>query len=213
MEAPLPLTAVILAGGKSRRLGTDKALLRFQGKTLLAATVERLRPLCQEVIVVTNSPQAHAHPAARLVGDLFPGKGSLGGIYSGLVAAHTQHCLAVACDMPFLNTSLVAYMASLAGPFDVVIPRRQGNLEPLHAIYSQACSPHMKGLLDDGNLKIIDFFPQVRVRYVEEDEVAARDPEFLSFFNVNTPQDLEKAQRLLPQAAARSRITPQVGVA
>ena len=199
MEAPLPLTAVILAGGKSRRLGTDKALLRFQGKTLLAATVERLRPLCQEVIVVTNSPQAHAHPAARLVGDLFPGKGSLGGIYSGIVAATTKHCLAVACDMPFLSTGLVAYMAGLVAPFDVVIPRRGGNLEPLHAIYSQACAPYMRGLLDSGNLKIIDFFPQVRVRYVEEDEVAAWDPQYLSFFNVNPPQDLEKAVSLLPR--------------
>ncbi len=196
-EIPLPLTAVILAGGQSRRLGTDKALLRFQGQTLLAASVARLRPLCQEVIVVTNTPQAHAHPAARLVGDLFPGKGALGGIYSGLMAAHTTHSLVIACDMPFLNAGLITYMATLATAFDVVIPRLQENLEPLHAIYGRACLPYMKALLDCNDLKIIDLFPQVRVRYVEEAELSAWDPEHRSFLNINTPQDLERVRLLL----------------
>ncbi len=196
MASPLPLTAVILAGGQSRRLGTDKALLHFQGRTLLAATVERLRPLCQEVIVVTNAPQAHAHPAARLVGDLFPGKGALGGIYSGMATARTAHSLVVACDMPFLNTGLIVHMASLAASYDVVIPRFQGNLEPLHAIYGHVCLPYMKNLLDQNNLKIIDLFPQVRVRYLEETELSRWDPQHLSFLNINTPQDLEKARQL-----------------
>jgi molybdenum cofactor guanylyltransferase len=191
---------VILAGGQSRRLGTDKALLRLQGQTLLASTIERLRPLCQEIIVVTNSPRAHTHPSARLVGDLFPGMGSLGGIYSGLQAALTTYSVAVACDMPFLNAGLVGYMATLAASYDVVMPRVGDSLEPLHAIYSKVCLPYMKELLERNDLKIIDFLPHVRVRYVAEDELAAWDPQQRSFLNINTPQDLEKAQAILGQA-------------
>ena len=137
-EIPLPLTAVILAGGQSRRLGTDKALLRFQGRTLLAASVERLRPLCQEIIVVTNTPQAHAHPAARLVGDLFPGKGALGGVYSGLMAAHTSHSLVIACDMPFVDEALVRHIIAQTG-FDIVVPQIDGAFHPLFGLYSRDC--------------------------------------------------------------------------
>jgi len=196
-EAPLPLSAVVLAGGQSRRLGTDKALLTFNGRTLLAATIETLRPLFQEVIVVSNQPQAHAHPASRLVGDVFPGKGSLGGIYSGLVAAGAPHCLVVACDMPFLNAGVIRYMASLASDADVVIPRLAANVEPLHAIYAKTCLPHMRQLLDEGNLKIIDFFPKVRVRYVEASELAPWDPDHRAFMNINTPQDLARVMALL----------------
>lgn len=189
-----PLAGAVLAGGQSRRLGRDKALVQFGGRTLLDATVRTLMPLCEEVVIVSNSPKAHAHPAARLVGDLFPGKGSLGGIYSGLSAVGCECCLVVACDMPFLNAGLLAYMASLASEADVVIPRFRHNLEPLHAIYSKGCLPHMKALLDQNNLKIIDFFPQVRVRYVEGEEIARWDPSFRSFMNINTPGDLEKAR-------------------
>jgi molybdopterin-guanine dinucleotide biosynthesis protein A len=189
----LPLAGAILAGGLSRRLGRDKALVRFGGRTLLDATVATLLPLCQELVIVSNSPLAHAHPAARLVGDLFPGKGSLGGIYSGLSVVTCDRCLVVACDMPFLNAGLLAYMATLAADADVVIPRHGDHVEPMHAIYAKACLPHMKALLDANNLKIIDFFPHVRVRYVEGEEISRRDPSLRSFMNINTPGDLERA--------------------
>lgn len=190
------LSGVVLAGGQSRRLGTDKALLRIDGQTLLATTVERLYLMCDEVIIVTNTPQVHSHPLARSVVDAFPGKGSLGGIYSGLAAAKNTYSLVVACDMPFLNTSLLLYFSALAEYYDVVIPRFQDSLEPLHAIYSKACLPHIKALLDQNILRIIDLFSRVRTRYVEEHEWAIIDPERLSFFNINTPQDLEKARVL-----------------
>ena len=193
----LPLAGVVLAGGKSRRFGTDKALVNLNGRTLLAATVETLLPFCQEVIIVTNSPQAHAHPAARLVGDAFPGKGSLGGVYSGLSAAAASRCLAVACDMPFLNPAVIGYLAALDGDHDVIIPRLHAHVEPLHAIYSRSCLPFMRELLDRGNLKIIDFFPQVRVRYVDGPELEPLDPDHRSFLNINTPQDLASARSLL----------------
>jgi molybdopterin-guanine dinucleotide biosynthesis protein A len=196
MELTLPLTGVVLAGGQSRRLGTDKALLQFDGKTLLARTVETLAPLCREVIVVTNSPQAHAHPAARLVGDLLPGMGSLGGIYSGLEAATTHYSLVVGCDMPFLVPGVITYLASLAPSFDVIMPRHQKLLEPLHSIYSKPCLPFIRALLDKRQLRIFDFLPHVRVRYVEESELAPLDPDHHSFRNINTPQDLAEVRAL-----------------
>lgn len=196
MELSLPLSGVVLAGGQSRRLGTDKALLEFGGQTLLARTVETLAPLCREVIVVTNSPQAHAHPAARLVGDLLPGMGSLGGIYSGLMAATTQYSLVVGCDMPFLNPEVITYLASLAPGYDVIMPCRQKLLEPLHSIYSKPCLPFIKNLLDKRQLRIFDFLPHVRVRYVAESELAPWDPGHRSFLNINTPQDLAEVRAL-----------------
>jgi molybdopterin-guanine dinucleotide biosynthesis protein A len=205
MELPLPLTGVVLAGGQSRRLGRDKALLEFGGQALLARTVETLAPLCREVIVVTNSPQAHAHPAARLVGDLLPGMGSLGGIYTGLVAATTHYSLVVGCDMPFLVPEVIAYLASLAPGFDVIMPRRRTLnlllLEPLLSIYSKPCLPFIKDLLDKRQLRIFDFLPHVRVRYVEESELAPWDPDHRSFLNINTPQDLAEVQALFEGAS------------
>ena len=196
MRVPLELTGVVLAGGQSRRLGTDKALLQFDGRTLLARTVETLSPLCREVIVVTDSPQAHAHPAARLVGDLLPGMGPLGGVYSGLVAAATHYSLVVGCDMPFLNRGVVTYLGSLAPGYDVIIPRHQNLLEPLHSIYGKPCLPFIKDLLDAGRLRVFAFLPHVRVRYVEESELTPWDPGHRSFLNINTPQDLAQIQAL-----------------
>jgi molybdenum cofactor guanylyltransferase len=190
MELPLPLTGVVLAGGQSRRLGRDKALLELGGQTLLARTVETLAPLCREVIVVTNSPQAHAHPAARLVGDLLPGTGSLGGIYSGLMAAATHYSMVVACDMPFLDPKLIAYLASVAPGYDVVMPRRQKLLEPLHSLYGKPCLPFIGDSLHRRELRVTDFLSHVRVRYVDESELAPLDLDRRWFFNINTPQDL-----------------------
>lgn len=192
-----PLAGIVLAGGRSRRLGTDKAVLRLGDRTLLAATVETLLPFCTEVIVVTNNPQGHAHPAARLVGDVFPGAGSLGGVYSGLIATTAPRCLAVACDMPFLNPAVFSYLAELPGDHDIIIPRVNSHLEPLHAIYSRVCLPHMRELLERGHLKIIDFFHKVNVRYVEGSELEPLDPGLRSFVNINTPQDLAGARSLL----------------
>jgi molybdopterin-guanine dinucleotide biosynthesis protein A len=198
MHKPLPLlTAVVLAGGLSRRLGRDKALLEFGGQTLLARTVEVLAPLCREVIVVTNSPQAHAHPAARLVGDLLPGMGSLGGIYSGLSASATRDILAVGCDMPFLNPRVIAYLMSQTPGFDVVMPRHHSLLEPLHSIYSKTCLPFIEDLLRERRLRIRELLPLVRVRYVDESELTPWDPDHRSFRNINTPQDLAEARALL----------------
>ena len=165
-----------------------------------------LAPSAGEVIVVTNSPQAHAHPAARLVGDLLPGMGSLGGIYSGLMAATTQYSLVVGCDMPFLNPKVIAYLASLAPGVDVIMPRRHKLLEPLHSIYSKPCLPFIKDLLDRRQLRIFDFLPHVRVRYVEESELTPWDPDHRSFLNINTPWTWPRCGPCLKETHDTSRV-------
>lgn len=191
----LTVSGILLAGGQSSRLGTDKSFVKVKGQPLIECLVAKLTRLSDDVIIVTNSPEKYDHLKTKLVGDIYPGKGALGGIYSGLRAAANVYSLVAACDMPFLDLNLLRYMILLAHGHDVVIPRIEGLLEPLHAIYSKSCLEPIDHLLARGGLKIIDFFPEVRVRYVEEEEVDIFDPQHLSFFNVNTPSDLEEMKK------------------
>jgi len=145
----------------------------------------------------------HLHPMARTVVDLYPGKGSLGGIHAGLTYSTCSHSLAVACDMPFLNLDLLRYMIELSPDFDVVIPRVGDKKEPLHAIYSKDCLWPIETLLEQGDLRITGFFDAMRVRYVDEDEIDRFDPKHLSFLNVNTQDDLARARRLAEPGISR----------
>ncbi|MFB0536626.1 MAG: molybdenum cofactor guanylyltransferase [Anaerolineae bacterium] len=193
----LTVSGIVLAGGQSSRLGMDKSFVNVNGQSLIKQIVAKLARLSDDVIIVANSPEKYHHLEARLVGDIYPGKGALGGIYSGLKSAANTHSLVVACDMPFLDLNLLRYMILLARGHDVVIPRVGGFPEPLHAIYSKSCLEPIDRLLARGGLKIIDFFPEVRVRYVEEGEVDIFDPQHLSFFNVNVPGDVEEMKELV----------------
>jgi molybdopterin-guanine dinucleotide biosynthesis protein A len=188
-------SAIILAGGQSQRLGTDKALLELDGKWLLERIVNTLASLSNDLLVIANDEEKFAQLPVRLIPDARPGTGPLGGIYSGLQAMRHERGLFVACDMPLLNPALLQYMIQLSADFDVVIPRIAGNTEPLHAVYSKACVRPIAKVLDGGELRVIAFFPQVRVRYVEHNEIDVLDPEHLSFFNINTPDDLKRAQQ------------------
>jgi len=192
----LTVSGIVLAGGQSSRLGMDKSFVNVNGQSLIEQIVAKLARLSDDVIIVTNSPEKYDHLEVRVVGDIYPGKGALGGIYSGLRAAANTHSLVVACDMPFLDLNLLRYMILLARGHDVVIPRVGGLPEPLHAIYSKSCLEPIDRLLTRKELKIIDFFSEVRVRYVEEGEVDIFDPQHLSFFNVNTLSDLEEMKKL-----------------
>lgn len=192
-----PVSVIVLAGGLSRRLGADKAFLEMDGQSLIQRIVTKMSSLSGDVVVVTNSADKFSHLGTRLIKDVYPGKGALGGIYSGLLAAQNEHSVVVACDMPLLDLDLLRYMILLAHDQDVVIPRVDGFLEPLHTVYSRRCLEPINELLAQGGLKILDFFPKVRVRYVEEEEVNIFDPEHLSFWNVNTPADWERLQDLL----------------
>jgi len=182
----------------------DKVFLELGGETLLQRAVGRLGGMFPDILVVTSEKGRKLIEGSRLgfgrkvslITDLYPGKGSLGGIFSGLANSPAFRNLVVACDMPFVNPALLAYMVQQAPGTDVVIPRLGGVLEPLHAIYSKNCLAPMKELLDRDHLKIIDLYSQVSVRYVEEGEILALDPEKLSFFNINTAADFQRAKEL-----------------
>jgi len=194
------MTSIVLAGGRSSRLGREKAWLKLGGSTLLKQVVSKLALLDKRIVMVISQRQQDAsfdlEADIERVIDIYPDKGSLGGIYTGLVASKTRHSLVVGCDMPFLNLGLLRYMMRLAPSFDVVIPRIGGDVEPLHAIYSQDCVAPIETLIEQDQLRIVDFFPQVKVRYMEEDELDRFDPEHLSFFNINTKADLKRARKL-----------------
>lgn len=163
--------------------------------------MERVRLLSDEIIVVIRKgqvfPALPLNLPVKYLTDVYPGTGSLGGMYTGLLDSRNFHSLVVACDMPFLNTELLNYMLGLSPEFDVVIPRLGGHEDPLHAVYSKRCLEPIRQLLMVGRFRIVDFFPQVQVRYLEEDEVNQFDPQHLSFFNINTAEDLDRALEMV----------------
>ncbi len=193
------LSLAILAGGNSQRFGEDKALVQLHGKPLLAHVLERTAGLAVETFIVTNRPRAYEQFNQRLVGDLLPGTGVLGGLYTALYYAAQAWLLALACDMPLVNRELLAYMLTLTGDVEVVVPVVHNLPEPLHALWSKACLGPVREALDRGNRRVASIFPAVRVREVSQAEVEAFDPEHLSFLNINTPDQLaEVARRLAP---------------
>ena len=186
---------LILAGGKGLRLGREKAGVLLEGETLLGRAVRLARPL-GEVWVVGDGRPLPVPPGVRMVTDLFPGKGPLGALYTGLLLSPGPYALALACDMPFISPELLGYILSVASGYDAVVPRVGELLEPLHAVYSRGCLPVIRELLRQGKLSLLDVFPRVKVRYVEGREMG----DTLPFFNINTPQDLEKARTWLKGA-------------
>ncbi len=194
------LSGVILAGGESRRMGQDKRFLPVEGMPLLAWVRARLQPLVDEVIVVTRRPEELPECAARVVTDIYPGRGVLAGVHAGLQAARGAWAFVMAGDMPLLNPDLVRAMVDVARtvPADIVVPRRGGEFEPLHALYRPAvCAPAAEAALRRGARRIISFYPDVRVHPVNETFLARWDPAGRSFTNINTPEAWMHIQQLL----------------
>jgi len=199
----MEITAIILAGGRSLRLGRNKALEAIGSKSLIEYIIERLGPLTNRFLIATSQGQSDLPVIcdAEVLVDIYPGKGPLGGIYTGLLASGTSHNVVVASDMPFINIELLRYMIELSLDFDVVIPRlREGMIEPLHAVYSKNCLNNMKTQLEQGYLKISHLLNTVRVRYVEIAECQKFDPQLLTFFNINSQSDLDKAIALAAES-------------
>jgi len=186
-------SAVILAGGKSRRMGRNKALLDFGGETLIERLYGILKSAFEEVLISANDPETYEFLGARVVQDVFGAGGSLAGIHAALLHSRGKSCFFVACDMPFVNLDLVRYLNQFADGYEVVIPMSRNGLEPLHSFYSRRCVPHIEQQLGRGNLKIIDFFPHVSVREVTLDEMRECDPEEMSYFNINTQEKYDLA--------------------
>jgi molybdopterin-guanine dinucleotide biosynthesis protein A len=197
------MTSIILAGGRSSRLGREKAGEQIEGSSLIGRVISRLSSLSNEILVVVSQRQMESlfpsYTGATTVVDLYPDKGSLGGIYTGLVYSDNFYNLVVACDMPFLNLDLLRHIVALSPGFDAVIPELKGRREPLHAVYTKTCLLPMKELLKADRLKIADFPDLVRARYIGQEEIERFDPDHRSFFNVNTQTDLDTARMLAAQ--------------
>ncbi len=191
------VTGGVLAGGESRRMGQNKALMQLGGERLVDRVVRTLAESCAELLMVTNSPEVYADAGIRMVGDVWPGKGSLGGIYSAIYYADTPYVLVVACDMPFLQAASLTYLIEQIGDHDVVMPDVLGEQQPLHAIYGRTCLEPIRRRLEADRLKIVGFLPDVRVRTVTAAELHPFDPELLAFQNLNTPEEFEAAEHRL----------------
>ncbi len=190
----MDVTGIILAGGKSLRFGRNKATEKIAGMTLVERVIKQLSLITHEIILVTNEDgsQFSEFDFLDVVSDIYPAKGPLGGIYTGLSISHTAANIVVACDMPFLNTALLSHMVEISPGFDAVIPRWPNNqIEPLHGIYSGSCVPVMKKRLENNQLSISECLKEMRVRYFNQEEFSKFDPDFQSFFNINNQADIE----------------------
>jgi molybdopterin-guanine dinucleotide biosynthesis protein A len=196
----LDTSCIVLAGGKSLRLGYDKVLETIGDTSLLERVISRVSLLSSEVIIVTaNEPinlELVDYPKLRILSDIYPGKGPIGGIYTGLATSISFYNLVVASDMPFLNQNLLHYMIQLSANFDLVVPRVGNLVEPLHAVYTKKCLATIEQMIKQDKLSVNQLFHLVKTRYVEAEEIERFDPKHLSFFNVNTKADLKRAREL-----------------
>lgn len=197
---PNPVTVALLAGGQSSRMGTDKAFVRVLGRPLIEEILAQVEGLGMETFVITNRPENYRYLGVPLFGDVLPNKGALGGIYTALHQATQPHVFCFACDMPFIVRPLLDYFLTLIPEGDVIMPRLGREAEPFRALYSRACLGPIRAALDAGKMRVIGFFPDVRMRFVDEPELDRFDPTQRSFFNVNTPEDLEQARTLAGDA-------------
>ena len=192
------LTVVIQAGGASSRMGEDKALKIFLGKPLIQRVIERMSPIADEIIVTTNRPAEYTFLNYRLIPDLKPGRGALGGLYTAIASAAHPLVAVVACDMPFASQMFFegARRLIVKEEADVIIEKTDEGYEPLHALYRrETCLPAIESAIDADQWKVIAWFPQVKVRTLTPDEIKSLDPTGLCFWNLNTPEEFTEAER------------------
>ena len=188
-------SGVILAGGLSTRLaGKNKALLKIGDRTVIGRIYAVFRELFDEIILVTNEPLRYMDMDLIITTDIYPARSSLTGIHAGLFTAVHPHIFVTACDTPFLKPEIVkTVLDKIEDRFDVIIPETSNGIEPLCAAYGKQCLKPMERHLSRGDFKIRRMFNKLRVRTVSEKMLMAKDPELISFFNINTPEDLIRA--------------------
>jgi molybdopterin-guanine dinucleotide biosynthesis protein A len=187
----------IQAGGQSSRMGQDKALLPFLGQPLIKRVLDRVQHLSDDIFVTTNQTSGYEFLSIPLVPDIKPGLGALGGLYTALKSARHSVVAVVACDMPFINPELLVICSDILinSDFDAVIPSTPNGLEPIHAVYRQGtCLPPIENALDAGKRRMIAWHHEVNVKILSPQETMAFDPNQLTFWNVNTPEEFKRAE-------------------
>jgi molybdopterin-guanine dinucleotide biosynthesis protein A len=190
------ISCIVLAGGKNSRMGRQKIFLRLGESTILESQIDLLREIFEEIIIVTNTPDAFQKVDTKVIRDIISGHGPIGGLYSGLAVSSNIHNFLIACDMPFINVELIHYMINQIDEHDIVIPKSSQGVETLFAIYSLNCLESIVQQIELGNFKLRDILHIHNVRYVSQEEIHDFDPEEHSFFNINTPGDYEVAKKI-----------------
>ena len=200
------VTGVLLAGGKSRRMGQDKRFLPIGQETLYARSLSVLRSVFERVVVVIAQDSPSLESDVPVFRDLIPDCGSLGGLYTGLKQVGTHWVFAVACDMPFLDPATIRHFIELKREGDVVMAKLQNGFQPMHALYHRNCLPVMEQLIQakDFTIHRLADHTSLRVRLIMPEELARLDPEERSFYNINTPDDLAAAREIHGQAVKPS---------
>jgi molybdenum cofactor guanylyltransferase len=190
-------TGVILAGGKNSRFsGKNKALVRIGGKRILDRIYEVFTILFDKIILVTNDPVQYMEWDFDIVTDIFPIRSSLTGIHTGLFYITTPYAFFVACDIPFIKKELIGVLLAGVEPsIDIVIPETSKGVEPLCSVYSKRCFKPIEEQLEKKSLKIQQVFQKVRVKKIPEDILRTIDPDLVSLYNINTPDDLARAKQ------------------
>jgi molybdopterin-guanine dinucleotide biosynthesis protein A len=183
-------TGIILSGGKSTRMGKNKAFIEIEGIPIIHRIHSLFERLFKEIIIVTEQKKLFSNLNARIYSDLIPNRGVLGGLYTGLFFSSFRFSFCVACDMPYLKECIIRCLIRKTGNYDVVVPKTEDGLQPLHALYSKNCLEPIKKNIEQRKCKIIDFYPMVKVKIVDEHEFLSMDPMRESFINVNTPEEL-----------------------
>jgi molybdopterin-guanine dinucleotide biosynthesis protein A len=195
------ISGIILSGGLSKRFsGTNKAFMQVGGRHILDRIYTVFSELFEEIILVTNNPAKYLEWDLKIVTDIYPYRSSLTGIHAGLFYSTKPYSFITACDTPFLKKELIEVLLCAVEPkTDIVIPESSSGLEPLCAVYSKRCQKPIQNQLEKQEFKIDKFFNMVRVKKISDKELRLKDPELTSFFNVNTPSSLKKAEEIIEE--------------
>jgi molybdenum cofactor guanylyltransferase len=193
--------AIILSGGQSRRMGTNKALLPISEKPSIERIKQELEKEFDELVLVANDQEAYQFLHMNMTADHYPGKGPLAGIHAGLTAAKTEVNLVVACDMPLISAGLGALLVELIGDSDAVVPVIDGKTHPLFAVYRKTIIKEIENCLENNSLRMIHLLDHLHVHYVTEKELQAFTNESLAqmFFNMNHPEEYENVKKWIEQ--------------
>ena len=194
------VTGIILAGGKSSRLGRDKAWEDVGGQRIIDRVIGALQSSCDEVLIIGDRPERQSElslpKCIQYRSDELKGRGSIGGLYTGLKSSDTLWSLVVACDMPFISRELIRFMLSIISKnrCDAIVPIINGRYQPTHALYNSTCIPFIEKNISSGNFRMDSYFDEIYLEEISEDVINSIQGAELSFFNVNTEDDLFTAR-------------------
>ncbi|GIN63133.1 putative molybdenum cofactor guanylyltransferase [Robertmurraya siralis] len=191
-------TGIILAGGKSSRMGTNKALLRIDGKSVIEHVVAELDSIVNNIIIVTNSFEDYAFLNLPMVEDEWKGMGPLAGIHAGLSATKTEQNLLVACDMPFISAQLGSVLLGQLAEYQVAVPKISDKIHPLFAAYRKEVKEEAKAALEQKQLRIRGMFRNIHVKIMDEKELNDYGIKLSEsdLFNMNHPEEYEQAKKM-----------------